>query len=203
MFCDQDFLESSEDLLEEPMMTLYDFNLKIKNALYFILFQWIIKISLSRCGKKNRILSGFSCAGIRNVSLGNRCSIGENCTIFSTKAKVFIGDDVSFGPNVTIVSGNHRIDVVGKRMNEITDAQKTSNDDKDIVFEGDNWIGANATILKGVTIGEGSIVGAGSVVTKSVPPYSIVGGSPARILRMRFSEEEIGQHKAKLTEESD
>lgn len=55
----------------------------------------------------------------------------------------------------------------------------------EIVLENDVWIGANAVIIGGVTIGEGSIVGAGSVVTKDVPPYSVVGGTPARVIRNR------------------
>ena len=53
------------------------------------------------------------------------------------------------------------------------------------------WIGANVTILDGITIGDGAISGAGSVVTRDVPPYAIVGGTPARIIRFRFTDEEI------------
>ena len=67
-----------------------------------------------------------------------------------------------------------------------------------MIFEGDNWIGMNATILKGVTIGRGCIVAAGAVVCKSTPPYSIVGGVPARVMKMRFSPEEIETHELLL-----
>lgn len=56
-------------------------------------------------------------------------------------------------------------------------------------FEGDNWICTNACILKGVTVGKGAVVAAGAVVTKDVPPYSIVAGAPARVIKMRFDEE--------------
>ena len=58
--------------------------------------------------------------------------------------------------------------------------------DQPVVIEDDVWVGANVTILKGVTIGHGSVVAAGAVVTKSCPPYSIIGGVPAKILRKRF-----------------
>lgn len=58
-----------------------------------------------------------------------------------------------------------------------------------IVVEDEVWIGTNAMILSGITIGKGAIVAAGSVVTKSIPPYAIVGGNPARIIKYRFSEE--------------
>ena len=73
-------------------------------------------------------------------------------------------------------------------------------DDQDIIVEDDVWIGARAIILKGVTIGKGSVVGAGAVVTKTIPPYSIVGGVPAKILRRRFSNEEIIKHESILAE---
>ena len=61
-------------------------------------------------------------------------------------------------------------------------------------------IGANATILPGVTIGENALVAAGAIVTKDVPPYSIVGGNPAKVIKMRFTEEEISKHKNILSE---
>ena len=60
------------------------------------------------------------------------------------------------------------------------------------------WCGANVTILKGVTIGRGSIVAAGAVVTQSFPPYSVIGGVPAKLLKMRFTPEEIVEHEKML-----
>ena len=69
---------------------------------------------------------------------------------------------------------------------------------KMLVIEDDVWCGANVTILKGVTIGRGSVVAAGAIVTKSFPPYSIIGGVPAKLIKMRFSPEEIERHEALL-----
>lgn len=86
------------------------------------------------------------------------------------------------------------MDIVGRTMISVTNDEKRPEDDKDIVFEGDNWVGANATILKGVTIGQGSIIAAGAVVTRDVPPFSIVGGVPAKVIKMRFSEEMVQAH---------
>lgn len=100
-----------------------------------------------------------------------------------------------FGPHVSIRGGDHRTDVVGKFVDQVGDAMKLPENDKDVIFEGDNWIGMNSTILKGVTIGRGCIVAAGAVVNKSTPPYSIVGGVPAKVLKMRFTEEEIIEHE--------
>jgi acetyltransferase-like isoleucine patch superfamily enzyme len=64
--------------------------------------------------------------------------------------------------------------------------------------EDDVWIGHGAIIVAGVTIGTGSIVAAGSVVTRDVPPFSIVGGNPARVIKMRFSQEDLVEHKKML-----
>ena len=99
---------------------------------------------------------------------------------------------------VTVITGGHRTDIVGRYMITVKDNEKRPEDDRDIIFEGDNWIGANSTILRGVTVGEGSIIAAGAVVTKDVPPYSIVGGVPAKVIKMRFTEEQIVEHKKLL-----
>ena len=69
-----------------------------------------------------------------------------------------------------------------------------------IVIEDGVWCGANVTILKGVTIGKDSIVAAGAVVTKSFPPYSIIGGVPAKLLKNRFTEEQIQEHERLMSD---
>ena len=96
---------------------------------------------------------------------------------------------------VLFITGNHRYDIIGKRMIEVTNKEKRKQDDLDITIEDDVWIGSRAIILKGVTIGRGSIVGAGAVVTKSTPPYSIVAGNPAKMVKVRFTESEIQEHE--------
>lgn len=145
------------------------------------------------CGKK--VLICRKCKGNwNNVVIGNDVYINEGALLLSTRAKIIIGDHVMFGPNVTIITGNHKIDVVGKFMTEINDAEKDADNDKDVVLKGDNWIGANVTLLKGVTIGYGSVVGAGSIVTKDVPPFTIVGGCPAKIIGRRFDNPDLKNH---------
>jgi len=133
--------------------------------------------------------------GWRNIYIGNNVSIGVNSVFLTTRAKITIHDHVIFGPNVTIVTGNHRTDLVGKYIDEVTDSYKLPDNDEDVVIEGDNWIGANATILKGVTVGQGAIVAAGAVVTKDVKPYEIVGGVPAKTIGYRFSKEGQKEHE--------
>ena len=111
-----------------------------------------------------------------------------------------IGKKVIFGPKPTIITGDHRIDIVGKYIADITDNEKLPNNDLPVTIEDDCWIGANVTILKGVTIGRGCVIAAGAVVTKSFPPYSIIGGVPAKLLKMRFTSEQIIEHERLLDE---
>ena len=92
-------------------------------------------------------------------------SIGADTVFLTTRAKIKIKDHVIFGPNVTIVTGDHRIDLVDRFIDTITDRDKLPENDQDVILEGDNWIGANVTILKGVPIGKGAVVAAGAVVT--------------------------------------
>lgn len=80
-------------------------------------------------------------------------------------------------------------------MDEIKDNDKLPENDQDVIIEEDVWCGSNVSIMKGVTIGRGSIVAAGSVVTKSCPPYSIIGGIPARVIKQKFTGEEILEHE--------
>jgi acetyltransferase-like isoleucine patch superfamily enzyme len=80
--------------------------------------------------------------------------------------------------------------------------EKRVDDDANIVIDDDVWIASGATILRGVHIGRGAIIAAGAVVTKNVPPYSLMGGVPARVLRMRWTRDEILAHERALYPES-
>ena len=105
-----------------------------------------------------------------------------------------------FGPKPTIITGDHRIDIIGKHIIDVKDEEKLPNQDAPVIIEDGCWLGANITILKGVTLGRGSVVAAGAVVTKSFPPYSIVGGVPAKLIKMRFSPEQIIEHESLLSD---
>lgn len=161
----------------------------------FIEYSYLLycRMRLGKCGE-NVIIGKHVDASWDNIFLGNRVSIGSNNLLLSTKAKIIINDNVFLGPNVTIVTGNHTTNYLGKYIVDITDEDKRENDDENVVLECDNWIGANATILKGVTVHEGAIVAAGAVVVKDVPAYAIVGGVPARVIKYRFSEDELQTH---------
>lgn len=98
-----------------------------------------------------------------------------------------------------VICGNH-MPVVGMPMVNVTDAVKSSLDvnhqfSKDVVVDEDVWIGANVILLQGVHIGRGSIIAAGSVVTKSVPAYSVWGGVPAHFIKMKWKLDDILRHE--------
>ncbi|MBS6711885.1 MAG: acyltransferase [Ruminococcus sp.] len=107
--------------------------------------------------------------------------------MYCTKAPIRIKDHVIFGPNVTMITGDHRTDIHTKPMSLVKEDEKLEENDQDIVIEDDVWIGANTTILKGVHIHKGSIIAAGAVVVGDVPEYTIVAGVPAKKIKDRFS----------------
>lgn len=178
-------------IVEENKMSLYTLSNKVASGFHRVFCEPVIKKAFAKCGSNVRIPKGCSFSGIENIALGNNVAFGPGLKILTTRAKVTLGNDVMFGPNVTIITGDHRTDIYGRPMISLTDKDKIPENDQDVILEGDNWIGANATILKGVTVGKGAVVAAGSLVNHDVPPFSIVGGVPARVLKMRFSEEEI------------
>ena len=181
-------------------MSLCDFFIKISLVpMYVWDMIWIpiYKLSMKHCGKNVYIRpmsSDFK--GLCNLSVGDGTSIPKGSTFYCTDASLTIGKKVIFGPHPTIITGDHRIDIVGKHIIDVTVAEKVPENDLPVTIEDGVWIGANVTILKGVTIGRGSVVAAGSVVTKSCEPYSIIGGIPAKLIKMRFSSEEIKQHES-------
>lgn len=138
--------------------------------------------------------------GLENLSVGDGTLIPKGSTFYCTRAELKIGKNVIFGPKPTIITGDHRIDIVGKHIIDVTDEEKLPNQDAPVIIEDGCWLGANITILKGVTLGRGSVVAAGAVVTKSFPPYSIVGGVPAILIKMRFNPEQIIEHERILSE---
>lgn len=130
------------------------------------------------------------------IELGNNVSIGPRAVLYAIYKKIIFGDNVLLGPNVTIVNGDHSIRKIGVPL--INNHEKLPEDDADVIIWDESWIGANVTILKGVNIGRGCVVAAGAVVIKSTPPYTIVGGIPAKVLRNRFTLEQALLHETML-----
>ncbi len=172
-------------------MSLYAFIGKVRRGWFKLFLVPTIKRAFGSCGERVTISRGCSFSGIGNIHIGNNVALGPRMTVMCTRARVVIGNDVMFGPNVTMITGSHRIDIPDRPMISITDEEKLPENDQEIIIENDVWIGANVTILKGVTVGTGSVIAAGAVVTKDVEPYSVVGGVPAVLLRRRFTFEKV------------
>ena len=154
-----------------------------------------LKRSLYSCGCNVRIAYDVDMKPAANISIGNNCQIGPHSLFWSTRAKIKIGNYVLMGPGVTIITGDHRTDILGRHIIEVPDDEKLPQHDADVIIEDGVWIASNVTLLKGVTIGEGAVIASGAVVTHDVEPYSIVGGIPAKKIKMRFTEEKIQEHK--------
>jgi maltose O-acetyltransferase len=156
------------------------------------------KKRMAKCGKDVSLSPFNSFITYESMYVGNHVHIAYNADFVATRSRIIIGDHVVFGPHVSIRGGDHRVDIVGLNVDEIKDCDKLPENDADVVFEGDNWIGMNVTILKGVVVGRGAVIAAGAVVVHDVPRYAIVGGIPARTLKMRFCEEDILRHEQLL-----
>jgi acetyltransferase-like isoleucine patch superfamily enzyme len=112
------------------------------------------------------------------LSLGDNSNIGPYSWI-GCSGYIKIGKNVMMGPRVSLLAENHNFDRTDIPMKEQGVHRKG------IVIEDDVWLGANSCVLDGVTIGTGSVIATGAVVTKDVPPFSVVGGVPAKVLRSR------------------
>jgi len=170
------------------------FLLLVRSALRRILM--ILYRPLFQAIGRNVWFDPFGEYSFRTISIGNDVFLGPGTMILASETTVEIGDKVMFGPNVSVIGGDHNTSVVGEEMFDVK--QKRSDDDQPIRIERDVWIGAGAIILKGVTIGTGSIVAAGSVVTKSIPAYSIAAGVPATVVRARWTPEQQAEHLERL-----
>ena len=133
-----------------------------------------------------------------NIHVGHDVSLGRRPSLSAVHSKIVIGNKVMFGPEVSIKAGNHNTSLVGRFMADIGENEKRPEDDRGVVIEDDVWVGTRVIILDGVTIGRGAIVAAGAVVTRNVPPYAVVGGVPARVLRLRWHCDKILAHEKAL-----
>lgn len=166
----------------------------VKTKILFILYRitaaWLPISRRSRLAKKLRVFWAqkiISCGKAVNiernayftpgVTLGENSGIGVDCEVYGP---VSIGNNVMMGPEVVIYTSGHRFD-----RTDIPMMEQGSSQVEPVTIGDDVWIGRRAMIMPGVTIGNGCVIGAGAVVTRDIPPYTVAGGVPARVLRKR------------------
>ena len=181
----------------------------IKNIRFLRGIYFLYKNYLGNCKKKRfgylsdsvTITPPLS-GSLKKVFIYDNVGIGANAHFSSPNAKIIIKGNCAIAENLSIYTGNHAR-IQGSFVTDINESNKPKGLDKDVVIDKDVWIGANVTILAGVTIGRGATVAAGAVVNKNVPPYSIVGGVPAMVLKFYWSIDQILAHEAKLYPEKE
>lgn len=143
-------------------------------------------------------------SGGKNIRIENNVNIGTGAVLMATDASITIKHNVVASHNLKIITGDHERRI-GTFCNTITSETKNHNLrlDQPVVIESDVWIGMNVIILKGVTIGRGATVSAGAVVHRSMPPYCICGGVPARFIKFYWSIDQILEHEEKLFPEEE
>lgn len=119
------------------------------------------------------LIPPFHATGGAGMKIGRNVFVNQNCTFYDLGG-LEIGDDVMIGPNVSLITSGHPVEPSRRRDFVVA---------KPIAIERNVWIGAGATIIGGVTVGENSVVAAGAVVTRDIPPNTLVGGNPATVIR--------------------
>ena len=136
---------------------------------------WMVSNFIEECGKNVNIEKGASFCP--ELHIGDNSGVGRDCKL---SGRIVIGKDVMMGPNCIMYTYSHEHSRIDIPMD-----QQGFEKERVMHIGDDVWIGTNVIILPGVNIGSHCILGAGAIVTKDVPDYAIVGGNPARIIRMR------------------
>ncbi len=137
---------------------------------------WICKHLFAKCGKNVNIEHGADIGTGKHTEIGDNSGIGINCTV----KRAIIGENVMMGPEVVFITQNHNFADPDKPL------QGQGFIEYPPIVIGDNtWIGTRVIVLPGRKVGKNCILAAGSVITKDVPDYAIVGGNPAKVIRFR------------------
>lgn len=172
----------------------------IRGIFYFLTrYQryFINKAKFASCSRLTTINPPCYILGQKNISIGDNVCIGQDAFISTPNAKFKIGNNCAIAEGLTIHTGNHAR-VLGKFVTDINDSNKPKGFDQDVEIREDCWIGCHVTILSGVTIGRGTTVAAGAVVNKSMPPYCICGGIPAKVIKFYWTIDQIMEHEKQL-----
>ena len=144
---------------------------------YWIRYQ-IVKRIIKACGVKVVVKNNCYFGNGKKLSVGDHTQLGQNSRL---SGPITIGKYVMMGPNINIMAVTHDVSDLSKPLIDHSNPSL----ENEVIISDNVWIGASVIILPGVNIGENSIIGAGSVVTKSFPKNSIIGGVPAKLIKER------------------
>ncbi len=126
----------------------------------------------------------------------------NRASIYTNNAKFIMQPHSGSAEGLKVSTGNHAM-MLGRFYRSIREYEKPKGYDKDVVVESDVWIARNVTLLAGVTVRRGATIAAGAVVCNDVPPYSLVGGVPAKFIKFKWTIDEILEHESKLYPEEE
>lgn len=161
----------------------------------------INKLIPSSKGKNICIFTPFYCEYGANIHVGNEVFFNYGCTLLDI-APITLEDGVWLGANVTIATPCHPFIAKERGCAEYPDGYHDLEYSKPVTIKKDAWIASNVVICGGVTIGEGAVIGAGSIVTRDIPPRCIAVGNPCRVLRQIDEDDRINVWETYVKEET-
>ena len=172
-------------------------------GLYFLYKAYfsVSRRKLGFCGPNVTLTPPLLISNPENVFLYGDNGL-NNANIATTHAKFIMKPHSGAAEGLRVKTGNHAM-ILGRFYRTIKENEKPQGLDKDVVVESDVWIGCNVTLLAGVTIGRGCTIAAGAVVTKSMPPYCVVAGVPAKPIKFKWTINEILEHERVLYKQED
>ncbi len=169
-----------------PFLTVLDPRsyLHLLRMMHYYAYGHVRERGKLRRGAGSRIAPNVSLRNGSRISMGRDCHVGERCYLWAgdSTGRITLGDFVSLAPEVFVTASDYEF-VEGKPF------RSQPKRERDVKIGNDVWLGARVVVTAGVTIGDGCIVGAGAVVTKDIPPGSIAGGVPAKVIGQRSSKE--------------
>jgi acetyltransferase-like isoleucine patch superfamily enzyme len=167
----------------------------IVDKVYDRVMMYFTRHIFAQCGKNVIFFPTRSHFQYERISLGNNVSIAKGVSLIASNSHITIGDNTIINSNVIIRGGNHSSHIIGKFMRDYHQNNKLPTDDKAVNIDEDVLVGASVIILKGAHIGRGAIIKPGTIIENDVPPYSIVGGNPSKIIKYQWSTKDILRHE--------
>ncbi len=145
--------------------------------LFYGIRRFLVKRIVKKCGERVFVKDHCYFGNGERLTIGNRTQLGQNAKL---GGEIILGDDILMGPDIVIMATAHAFDRIDIPIN-----QQGAAKEEPVKIGNDVWIGTRAIIMPGVEIGDHCIIASGAVVTKSFPKYCIIGGVPAKVIKMR------------------